>query len=219
MRDLRVEAARYSVLRRLMPAIRHDMVGSLNPLGMLCEVLYRRLLGNADDYANLLQQVEKIRHQSAVSIQSCRSLMTWMEPTPGRTVGVSQGIAECIELLRPGFNVRGFALENTVPQADPEVSCAALRAVLSAALMAVVDAAKQPADILIRPTHTPPFVTISITSRATQREATFGNALVYRKITWDDVAALVEAEAVEISLRDNEVLLHFPQLETSTAMA
>ena len=37
------EAARYALLRRLMPAIRHHLVGEFQPIGMVAAMLERRL--------------------------------------------------------------------------------------------------------------------------------------------------------------------------------
>ena len=39
----RADAARYALLRRLAPSIRHHLVVNLQPIGMIYEVLDRRL--------------------------------------------------------------------------------------------------------------------------------------------------------------------------------
>ena len=64
----RVEAARYTVLRRFMPAICHEIVGTL----------HRRLL-NTTNPNSLLEQTDKIRHLTSVAIRSCcnQSSASW----------------------------------------------------------------------------------------------------------------------------------------------
>ena len=49
----RAEAARYALLRRLAPSIRHNLVINLQPIGMIYEVLDRRLRGPQPDLAHV----------------------------------------------------------------------------------------------------------------------------------------------------------------------
>lgn len=213
----RVEAARYAVQRRIAPAIRHDMVGTLNPLGMLCELMHRRLLSDVVDLKNILENVEKIKNLSSASIRSCCDLMTWLEPAPEEVIRLPDGIEECIEILRPEFCVRGIVIEFEAPCTDLCISRSTLRAVLPAALMAVVDSAAGPVDILLQTEHTKTHVTLTLITRATNRVATLENVCSYREMMRQDVEALAIAESVEVTYQENCPSLRFIVSEDSSS--
>ena len=54
------ESARYALLRRLMPAIRHNLAGSLQPIGMVSAMLERRMQGASPDLEKLGKNVSDI---------------------------------------------------------------------------------------------------------------------------------------------------------------
>ena len=218
---IRVEAARYAVQRRIAPAIRHDMVGNLNPLGMLCELMHRRLFSEAVDLKSILENVEKIKNLSSASIRSCCELMTWLEPAPEAVCRLAEGIEECIEILRPEFCVRAVVIDFEAPRTDLCIARSALRAVLPAALMAVADSAARPVDILLHTASTKTHVTLTLITRATNRVAILEHVRIYREIMWQDVEALAIAESVEVTYQENCSTLRFlvseEEIEADTA--
>jgi predicted nucleic acid-binding protein len=66
--DRRVEAARYALLRRLAFAMRHHMVVHLQPIGMITEVLERRLGMPSPDLAEIHDNMDKINGLSRAAV-------------------------------------------------------------------------------------------------------------------------------------------------------
>ena len=56
----RAEAARYALLRRLAPSMRHHLVVNLQPIGMIYEVMDRRLRAPSPDLASIHEGAHKI---------------------------------------------------------------------------------------------------------------------------------------------------------------
>jgi hypothetical protein len=54
------EAARYALLRRLAPSMRHHLVVNLQPIGMIYEVMERRLRADPPDLHEVHESAQKI---------------------------------------------------------------------------------------------------------------------------------------------------------------
>jgi hypothetical protein len=108
--DRLVEAARYALLRRLAYAMRHHMVVHLQPIGMITEVMERRLRMPAPDIGQVHESMDKINGFSRAAVQSCLDVVSWLAPEPGVAIGLDAGVQECVAMLRSNFSFRGFAL-------------------------------------------------------------------------------------------------------------
>ena len=64
------EAATYALLRRLTPALRHHMVGALQPLGMVAAMLERRSQVAAPDMASIIQPPRRSSFQNSAVLGS-----------------------------------------------------------------------------------------------------------------------------------------------------
>ena len=149
VRDRTVEAARYALLRRLAYAMRHHMVVHLQPIGMITEVMERRLRQPSPDLVQVHESMSKINGFSRAAVQSCLDVVSWLAPEEGALIALDAGVAECVALLRSNFNFRGFTLKDEVGGVPVEVSRAGLRNVLPASMLALTDGAASPADVVI----------------------------------------------------------------------
>ena len=147
--DRLVEAARYALLRRLAFAMRHHMVVHLQPIGMITEVMERRLQSPSPDLGQMRESMTKINGYSRAAVQSCLDVVSWLAPEDGATVALDAGVDECLALLRSGFAFRGFTLKDEVGGVSLPVGRAGLRNVLPACLLALTDHAASPADVLL----------------------------------------------------------------------
>jgi len=204
-----VEAARYALLRRLAPAIRHDMVGTLHPIGLIAEITDRRLQEPQIDLASVQENIGKIRRLSRSALASCSNLVTWLAPEAGAVSTLGEGIDECVDLLHTEFGMRGFTLENEAREIDTAVSRAALRNALTAALIAAADSGPAPADLLLAAEVSETHALVSVVMRPADRDAPVAGDIAYRLLEWRDVEALAGAESVELSRSSDRVTLRY----------
>lgn len=205
-----VEAARYTLLRRLAPALRHGMVGSLHPIELIAEAIDRRLQATVPDLANARENLAKIKSLSRSAVISCTNLTSWLAPEKGAVTMLGDGIDECMALLKTDFDMRGFAIRNDAREIGIDVSRAALRNVLTASLIAATDAAARPADLVLSAELSQGHAVISILVCPAERVAGFADAGIYRNLEWSDVGALAQAESVELSRHGGRVIMRFP---------
>lgn len=194
---LQVEAARYALLRRLAFAMRHQMVVHLQPIGMVTEVMDRRLRSAEPDLAQVRESMAKIHGFSKAAVQSCMDVITWMAPD-ATTVALDAGTHECLGLLRSNFSFRGYALRDEIGALPMTVARAALRNVLPACLLALVDVTAAPAELLVTgESADEDECALRITVRETEGPAGFAGDGPYRQLHWHEVEALARADNVE----------------------
>jgi hypothetical protein len=205
-----VEAARYALLRRLAPALRHGMVGALHPMELIAEAIEQRLQAAAPDLANVGENLGRIKNLARSAIVSCTALAGWLAPEEGVDIMLGEGIDECLALLKADFSMRGFAVRNEAREIGVDVSRAALRNVMTAALIAATDEASRPADLVLTAELARGRAVLSILVRPADGVAGFTDAAAYRRLEWSDVGALAQAESVELLHQGDRVTMRFP---------
>ena len=208
-----VESARYALLRRLAFSIRHQMVAHLQPIGMVTELLERRLRAPSPDLVQVHDSVAKINGLSKAAAQDTLDVITWMAPEPGATAPMEEVIKDTVSLLRGNFSFRGFSLRGDVQEQPQPVGRAAARMLLPPALLALTDTLQGPAEVVIESRLGDDVVVVDLTVRPTEADGTFENQLSYRAIQWHEVKALAGAEDVELAYSEDRATLTFPVLE------
>lgn len=213
------EAARYSVLRRLAPALKHDMVVNLQAVAMMAEVLNARLERGLTNPNDLQKSVSKINRLAREAVMTCLDVAAWMEPGEEEGILLRDGVDECLALLAGNFNFRGFSITNEVPGVEFQVSREALRNLLSAALMTLTDASEAPAEVIVNADISAGFavLTIRCEARAHDPEAV-PFSVSYRELDWSDVQALAVAESVELFRTTDQIVMRIPRSVASTPL-
>lgn len=204
-----IEAARYVVLRRLTPALRHDMVRPLQPIGLIHSVMSRKLCEPTPDLQALRLQVEKINGFATSALAECLDIGTWLAPEPGALAKLDAGINECIGLMATTLHFCGFHLVNEVDALLVSVDRDALRMVLVAALFELTDALAEPATLTLSASlgGGEASLLLHVTPLAEGRIERYDDG--YRNVTWDDVQALAAAADVRLSRQADGVAMHF----------
>ena len=204
-----IEAARYAVLRRLAPALRHHMVRPLQPIGLICGVMHHKLSAAQPDLQSVREEAEKINEFAKAALDECMDMGTWLAPEPGVVTDVGSGVRECVGLMATMLHFCGFRLVNDVEELPAQVLHDALRMVLSAALFALTDAMDEPATVTIHAQASPAEVTLTLQTDPIGDGQLDRYDDGYRKLVWADVQALALAEHVGLSRQDRQVTLRF----------
>jgi hypothetical protein len=208
------EAARYALLRRLAPVIRHNMAGSLQPIAMVAGMLERRLQKAGSDPETLLKNARDIVALSKEAAASCVDLMSWFAPKDDPLVAVNTGIAQCLDMLSTELSFKGFSIAHKAGQAGGELPLSALRNGFTAAVLALTDAAAIPRSIVVEVEPSEGGISIRISLKNTLAPASLPGGKPYRRIEWSDVRVLAE-ESARLSHTDDEVVLHYQAAATS----
>jgi hypothetical protein len=206
------EAARYGVLRRLGPVLKHDMVVNLQAISMMAEVLNARIERNSPNPADFQANISKLNRLARDAVASCLKVAAWIEPGEDQGVRLSEGVDECLALLNGNFNFRGFSVSREVADGDFQVWRIALRNLLVASLIALTDAASGACDVRVKAEARNGFAEITVRVTPTEDAA---DTLVfepsYRYLDWSDVQALAAAESVELVRTADQITMRMPR--------
>lgn len=205
-----VEAARYAVLRRLSPSLRHHMVRHLQPIGLIYGVMDHKLSRGDPDVQALRVNADKINEFAKAALAQCIDISTWLAPESCALVPLEDGIMECVGLLATTLHFRGFRLVNEIESMPCQIRQGALRMILIAALFEVSDGLDEPATLILSAVPDKDAVTLQlqVTAREDGRVEEYDDG--YRKLVWSDVQALAGAEGVVLSRQDGMVTMRFP---------
>jgi hypothetical protein len=204
------EAARYALLRRLAPSMRHHLVVNLQPIGMIYEVMDRRLRAPVPDMTQVHESAQKINGFARAALNSCIDVVGWL--APDETVGTTlqEAVRECAGLLATSLSFRGYALRNEVGALPHEVRRSSLRCLLTGALIHKTDHLKPPAELLLSAEAADDAAVLSLRVKVTQGDKGFTSEPAYRKLEWSDLKALAVAEDVELSEEGDTIRMRFP---------
>jgi len=206
------EAARYGVLRRLGPALKHDMVVNLQAIAMLAEVLNAKLDRGSPDPAALHSSISKLNRLAREAVASCLKVAAWIEPGEDESIKLCDGVAECLHLLASNFNFRGFLVESECPDTSFQVSRVVLRNLLIASLITLTDAAGGPCRVAVHVDVEGAAALINV--RISPREDDYEGLPyepTYRQLEWTDVQALAQAEGIELERGSDHISLRMPR--------
>lgn len=196
--SVRAEAARYALLRRLAPSMRHHLVVNLQPIGMVYEVMDRRLRAAQPDLAEVHDSAQKINGFARAALNSCLDVVTWLAPDEDVLTTATEGVRECLGLLATSLTFRGYALRNELGAIDGNVRRSAIRTVLTASLIHATDENQAPAELVLAAEPRPDALVLLLTLRPSAGEQGFSPEPAYRPIEWSDVEALAESESVTV---------------------
>jgi len=193
------EAARYALLRRLAPSMRHHLVVNLQPIGMIYEVMERRLRAPQPDLREVNDSAHKINGFARAALDSCLDVVSWLAPEPEAVSTVDEGTSECLGLLATSLAFRGYAVRNETGSVPGQVGRSAIRNVLTAAIMLMSDEIPPAAELVLSAQASPAGLLLTLTLRPTDGDKGFSTETQYRKLEWADLEALAAAESVELT--------------------
>lgn len=205
------EAARYALIRRLAPSMRHHLVVNLQPIGMIYEVMERRLRAPTPDLAHVQDSAGKINGFAKAALGSCLDVVGWLAPDDTATTTLDEVVRECAALLATSLSFRGYALRNEVSGLPGRIRRSGARTLLSATLIHCTDHLPAPAELVITGDAGGSGAQLTIAMRPTTGEHVFSSEPNYRKLEWGDLHALALADGIGVETQGKEsVRLRMP---------
>ena len=201
LKERLAEAARYALMRRLMPAIRHHIAGTLQPIGMMSAMLERRIMAATPDMVQLGKNAQALNVLSREAAATSLNLMTWLAPRDNDLVAVSSAVEESLGLIATELSFRGVSVVNETADVSAKLPKGILRSVFTASLIALTDAARSGANVVVAAVEEAGVtqLKISIVQGDTAEPAVVENRIPsYRALQWADVQALADAENVQL---------------------
>ena len=137
--DRLAEAARYAVLGRVLPGLRHDVAGSMQPVRMLLMVLEHRVQNTDPDLAAITKNVMSLSALTKQAAAVCMSALGWADSSEDLHVNLRDGVDEAAKLLALELSLNALALVNGVADDSATAPQSFFRSVFMGALLAFCD--------------------------------------------------------------------------------
>ncbi|MDQ3271417.1 MAG: hypothetical protein M3Q12_04505 [Pseudomonadota bacterium] len=213
--ELLEESARYALLRRIAPTLRHHLAGAMQPIGMVSAIMDRRLQAEQPDLKVLRDNSKSISTLARSATSASMNLITWVAPRENGVITIHDGVEECVGMLSTDLAFRGFTVANNIAPSDIATSVFALRSVFTGALIALTDAALTPASIVISSEVAGGQTRVAISVSSAPGAAAADDPRPYRKLRWTDVQALANAEQVDLTHTTDRVDMYFKAAENA----
>jgi hypothetical protein len=212
-------AAQHDILRRLTPALRHDMVVHLQSLGLMAEALNARIERRAvaaDDIASSVSRLNRLSRQAAAR---CLEVCTWMDPGEDDTIVLRDGVSEVVQLLSTSLDFRGLALRTELGDGDFDVTRSALRFLLAAAILTLADAAPAPGEVVVRTEQSSRHGVVAVEYQP-QPEGNFTQLHEPGEtpLSWLEVQALATQHGVDLLRNGQAIILRLPRALVTTPL-
>jgi hypothetical protein len=187
------------------------MAGTLQPIAMVAAMLERRLQKADTDPEALLRNARDIVALTKEAAASCADLMSWLAPKEKRLITAGAGIAECLGMVTTQLSFRGFSVVDNTGGPLVQLPQSALRTVLTAALIALTDAAAAPGKVLIGAefAHGVLSLHIELKPHDGAEPMRAADKPPYRLLDLCDVQVLAEQESVQLDHGKNRLTLQF----------
>ena len=133
------EAARYAVLQRIAPVLRHDVAGLMQPVAMLMIVLQRRVQSPEPDMLTIAKNVASASAMAKEATAGYMSVMGWIGAREDAEVSLRSSVNEAATLLAMELSAQGLEISNIISSDAATVPQSFFRSVLVGALLAFCD--------------------------------------------------------------------------------
>ena len=217
LNDRLAEAACYAVLRRLIPVLRHDVAGAMQPVRMLMMVLERRVQIPEPDLQAITKNVTSVSALTKQATADCINALGWIASSEDISVSLRSSVDEAIKLLAMELSAHGLELVNGITDDSASATQSFLRSVFMGALLAFCD--QRSAGTALQVTfeaashsHQSGRLQLRMMLDDAQKStATLDSVRKYRMIGWEDVQAMARSFSVKLERGEGWLTLELPK--------
>lgn len=217
LNDRLAEAACHAVLRRLMPVLRHDVAGTMQPVRMLLVVLERRVQALEPDMQAIAKGVMSASALTKQATADCINALEWIGSSHDAHVSLRSSVDEAIKLLAIELSANALELVNGISDDAATASQSFFRTVFMGAVLAFCDQRAAGGSLQV----TFEVATDSYSANQLRLRLLPGDAgksppfedIVgkNRLIDWSDVAAMARSFSVSVARGDGWLTLDLPK--------
>lgn len=216
LNDRLAEAANYAVLRRLMPVLRHDVAGAMQPLRMLLMVLERRVQAPEPDLAAIAKNVTSLSALTKQASVDCTGALEWTGSSQDAKVSLRSSVDDAIKLLALESSANGLELINGIADDSATALESFLRSVLMGALLVFCDQRAAGSTLQVTyaaaDSHRAGQLRLQmLPDDASKLPASLDIVRKYRLIDWPDVDAMAKSFSVKLERGDGWLTLELPE--------
>ena len=217
LNDRLAEAACYAVLRRLMPVLRHDVAGSMQPVRMLMMVLERRVHAPEPDVQAITKNVVSVSALTKQANADCINALDWIGSSQDAQVSLRSSVDEAIKLLAIELSANALVLVNGISDDTLTAPQSFLRTVFMGSLLAFCDQCAAGGTLKVTfeaatNSHSAQRLELRLLQDDTDKPPAFkGLVRKYRLMDWLDVQAMARPFGATVTQGNDWLTLDLPK--------
>jgi hypothetical protein len=208
------EAAAYAVLRRMAPVLRHDVVGLMQPVGIVMTLLQKRIQTPEPDLQAIAKNLASASAMTKEASIGCANAIGWITSNEDPLVNLRTCMDEAAQLMSMELSAAGLKIDNGISDDTTVIPQSFFRSVLIGALLAFCDHQTASGSLQVtleagpKNTDKPQHLWLRILPNNTDQAAiSIDSIRKYRNIDWTDVQALAGLFNVTTSQSDGWLTL------------
>ena len=214
---LLAEAARYAVLERLMPILRHDVAGAMQAPRMMLMVMQKRLQAPEPDLQAIAQNVATVGTLTQQATLSCMAALAWMAPSEDVNIDLRSSVDKAAAWLAMELSGNSLVLVNGIEDEAVTAPQTFFRSIFLGALLAFCDQHAGGGNLQV--TYEPAAAAsgqfgqlqLRLLADATGKLPVVQDlAPKLRLIDWSDVQVMAQSSGVHMARGDGWLTLQLP---------
>jgi hypothetical protein len=141
-------ALRFEIIKRLAPGFRHRMLGRMQPIALLSQLMGKKIQAGQTESGFLLKRLQELKDSLSAVIIATVDLFSWLNPDDQSLQPLNSIVEECLDLLKMDIYTSNVVFDNTIT-AQALVRASRLRHVLAACLLTFIDSTEKPARVTL----------------------------------------------------------------------
>lgn len=141
-------ALRFEIIKRLAPGFRHRMLGKMQPIALLSQLIGKKIQAEQKESEFLLKRLQELKESLHLATHATVELFTWLNPDQDSVQPLSEIVEECLDLLKMDIYASNICFQNTLSSTQP-VKASQIRNMFAACVLTYIDTVEKPAQVVI----------------------------------------------------------------------
>jgi hypothetical protein len=141
-------ALRFEIIKRLAPGFRHRMLGRMQPIALLSQLMGKKIQAGQTESGFLLKRLQELKDSLSAATNATVDLFSWLNPDDQSLQPLNSIVEECLDLLKMDIYTSNVVFDNTITS-QALVRVSRLRHVLAACLLTFIDSTEKAAKVTI----------------------------------------------------------------------
>ncbi|MGQ2964254.1 hypothetical protein [Methylophilus sp.] len=141
-------ALRFEIIKRLAPGFRHRMLGRMQPIALLSQLMDKKIQAGQTESGFLLKRLKELKDSLSAATNATVDLFSWLNPDDQNLQPLNSIVEECLDLLKMDIYTSNVVFHNTITS-PALVKASRLRHVLAACLLTYIDSTEKAAQVTL----------------------------------------------------------------------
>lgn len=157
-------ALQFEIIKRLSPGFRHRMLGKMQPIALLSQLIGKKIQAGQKESEFLLERLQELKESLHLATHATINLFSWLNPDEEEVQPLNEIIAECLDLLKMDIYASNVIFRNQLTITKP-VKASQVRNMFAGCVLTFIDTIEKPAEVIISATQEEGKVSIQISQR------------------------------------------------------